>query len=394
LTILFATARFLSPLYDLPTAAHVGGNGAPPRVVVARSGASYVLNGTNTPRRDNELVLFTPEYYRKSPPNASGVDVYVVGGQVAELRDRAGAVYLEKKPDPGAITVGKEGYVLSGNGAARKWLIGNLRAGDAVIVAASSPQASRASAEVPPAAELPCFPGAYYRKAVSSFDVWTGIGGIVQLPTPQVDAQRLDEKDRQPLDNFSVYMGGRAGAQEIDAGVNWEFTVDKKGERSKARNAFRPFWRNEKWNAAPSEKQFYWYPGETVAMAVLVSAPGKLKLYVSDATPQPRRVFSVEFDANSFQPHVARQFKRVNAIDQRHNEGKTVQPTKAEAVGAVWLETFLFRGAGDEAKRLPLTPARMTDMRCPSAAHVRVVATEAQRAKGSESVDLSGTTAE
>lgn len=360
--------------------------------VISPSGASYLLTGANTLRRDNELVLYTADYYRKNPPNAAGVDVYVAGGKVAEVRDRAGAVYIEKKPDPGPVAVGQEGYVLSGNGAARKWLLANLRAGDPVKVAtAPAGQTTPTSSEIPPAADLPCFPGAYYRKAVSSLDVWTGIGGIVKLPVPKVDPDRLDEKDKQPLDNFSIYMGGRAGEQEIDAGLSWEFTIDEKGERSKARNAFRPFWRNEKWNSAPAQKQFYWYPGDTVAMAVLVTAPGKLKLYISDATPQPARTFSVEFDARSFQPRVSRQFKRVNAIDQRHNEGRPVQPTRAEAVGAVWQETFLFRGEAAAAQRLSLTPKRMTDMRCPSPAQARVTATEAERARGAESVDIFGT---
>jgi hypothetical protein len=35
--------------------------------------------------------------------------------------------------------------------------------------------------EIPPDVFIPCFPGAYYRKAVSSFDEWTGISGIVIL---------------------------------------------------------------------------------------------------------------------------------------------------------------------------------------------------------------------
>ena len=160
--ILCALALSLSPTLTAPGAGQSNGKGA--SQVVAQTGASYVLSGTDTLRRDNQLVLYTPDYYRKNPPNASGVDVYVLGGKVAEVRDRAGAVYIEKKADPGPVNVGKEGYVLSGNGAARKWLIGNLRAGEAVNLTAA-PQ-SPTGGEVPPAAELPCFPGAYYRKAV------------------------------------------------------------------------------------------------------------------------------------------------------------------------------------------------------------------------------------
>ncbi len=44
-----------------------------------------------------------------------------------------------------------------------------------------TPLSTQGSKEVAPAKDVPCFPGAYYRKAVSSLDVWTGIGGIVKL---------------------------------------------------------------------------------------------------------------------------------------------------------------------------------------------------------------------
>ncbi len=59
---------------------------------------------------------------------------------------------------------------------------------------------------------MPCFAGAYYRKAVSSFDTWTGIAGFVKLGTPQFDEKRVRAEDKnQYLDNPSVYMGGNAG---------------------------------------------------------------------------------------------------------------------------------------------------------------------------------------
>lgn len=254
-----------------------------------------------------------------------------------------------------------------------------------------TPPSSSKSKEVAPAKETPCFPGAYYRKAVSSSDVWTGIGGVVKLGTPSVDMQRLDAADNQPLDNFSVYMGGRAGAQEIDAGLTWAFTQDEQGNTSKTRNAWHPFWRNEKWYEAPKEKRYYWQPGDVIAMAVMVAAPGKLRLVVTDAQENPQRVFTTVFDAKSFAPRVPRQFKRVNAIDQRHNEGKPVQPTRAQVIGAIWQETFLLRGEGTNAQRLPLMPARFTDIRCPAATNVRVTATEQERARGGEAIDIYGT---
>ena len=359
------------------------------QVVTAANGQTHPLAGRDRTRNADEIVYYTPEYYKKSPPSSAGVDVLVTaGGKIAVIQDRAGAVYIEKKSDPGAVKpTGDKDFILSGNGAARRWILANLKAGDAVSVG-EIVERRNAAGEIIPAASLPCFEGAYYRKAVTSFDVWTGIAGIVKLPTPKVDENRLNEKTRQPLDNFSIYMGGRAGNQEIDAGLTWEFTKDENGKLSERRNAWRPFWRNEAWHNAPAEKQFYWYPGDVVQIAVLAVGPKKLRLVVADATPQPKRIFQTDFDAAGFAPGVARQFKRVNAIDQFGNEGKPVQPTRAEVTGAEWLQTILLRGEGAAAKQIPMDGARMTDMRCP-AANIIVGATDA--AKGAEKIDIYGT---
>lgn len=355
--------------------------------VTAANGQTYAIAGKDRERKTDEIVLFSAEFYEKKPTNASGVDVHIVDGKILAIQDRAGAVYLQNKPDPGAIKTNKKGVVLSAHGAARKWIVANLKVGDAVTIGDAPKPVLNAAGEVAPAVSIPCFPGAYYRKAVSSFDVWTGIFGVVKLGTPKTDEDRLDPATKQPLDNFSVYLGGRAGEQEIDAGLSWEFTVDENGKRSERRNAFRPFWRNEKWNAAPAEKQFYYYPGETVQIAVLVAGAGKLRLIVSDGAQ--KKVFQTEFDAKSFQPNVPRQFKRVNAIDQVRNEGKPAQPTKAQVTGAEWLQTVLLRGSGAEAKQLPMDKTRLTDMRCPAETNIVVTATDA--AKGAEKIDIFGT---
>jgi hypothetical protein len=356
--------------------------------LVAANGQKYAVAGRDRQRNNEEIVVFTPDYYKAKPTFKNGVDVYVVGGKVTVMQDRAGAVYLQNKPDPGAISVGKDGFVLSANGEARKWILANLKVGDAVTINEIKIE-KNAAGEIVPAASIPCFEGAYYRKAVTSFDVWTGIAGIVKLGTPKVDEDRLDATNKQPLDNFSVYMGGRAGEREIDAGMTWAFTKDEQGSMSNRRNAWRPFWRNETWSNAPAEKQFYWYPGDTVQIAVLVVGPKKLRLIVADATATPKKSFQIDFDAAGFAPNVMRQFKRVNAIDQFGNEGKPVQPTKAEVVGAEWLQTILLRGEGAAAKQIPMDKTRFTDMRCSSEKHIVVTTTDA--AKGAEKIDIHGT---
>ncbi|HEX8288913.1 MAG TPA: hypothetical protein VF556_13005 [Pyrinomonadaceae bacterium] len=357
--------------------------------IAAPNGQMYALAGRDRQRNADEIVYYTLEYYKKNPTNSAGADVLVIDDKIALIQDRAGAVYIERKTDPGAIKTDGKGYILSGNGAGRKWILANLKAGDAVKLGEAPAVVTNANGEVAPAASIPCFAGAYYRKAVTSFDVWTGIAGIIKLPTPKVDENRLSEKDKQPLDNFSVYVGGRAGEKEIDAGLTWSFTKDENGKQSERRNAWRPFWRNETWNNAPAEKQFYWYPGDVVQIAVFVVGPKKLRLVIADATPQPKRVFQTDFDAAGFAPNVARQFKRVNAIDQFGNEGKPVQPTKAEVTGAEWLQTVLLRGEGANAKQIPMDKTRFTDMRCASEANVVVTTTNA--ANGAEKVDIYGT---
>lgn len=356
-------------------------------MIVAANGQTYPVAGRDRQRGDNEIVVYAADFYAKKPTFKNGVDVYIVGGKVSVIQDRAGAVYLANKPDPGAIAVGKDGFVFSANGEARKWVLANVKIGDAVSVGEAVKPKLNAAGEVVPAASIPCFPGAYYRKAVSSFDVWTGIAGLVKLGTPKVDENRLGEQTKQPLDNFSVYMGGNAGGKsEVDAGLSWEFTLDENGKRSARRNAFRPFWRTKTWNSAPDEKQFYFYPGETVQMAVLVAGPNKLRLVISDGKS---KTFQTEFDAEGFAPNIPRQFKRVNAIDQVANEGKPVQPTRAEIIGAEWLNTVLLRGAGADAKQIPLDKTRYTDMRCANESHIVVTTTDA--AKGAEKIDIYGT---
>ena len=357
--------------------------------VVAANGQKHAVAARDRQRNDEEIVVYSTDYYRQKPTFKNGVDVYVVGGKVSVIQDRAGAVYLQNKPDPGAISVGKDGFVLSANGAARKWILANVKVGDALAVNETS-VAKNSSGEVVPATSIPCFAGAYYRKAVTSFDVWTGIAGIVKLGTPKVDEDRLDATKKQPLDNFSVYMGGNAGGNyEVDAGLTWAFTADAGGKLSERRNAWRPFWRTKTWNNAPNSPEYTWYPGDTVQIAVLLVGPKKLRLIVADANPQPKKMFQVDFDAEGFAPNVTRQFKRVNAIDQFGNEGKPVQPTKAQVTGAEWLQTILLRGAGAETKQIPMDKTRFTNMRCSDESHIVVTTTDA--AKGAEKIDIYGT---
>jgi hypothetical protein len=242
--------------------------------------------------------------------------------------------------------------------------------------------------EVPPAASIPCFPGAYYRKVVSSFDTWTGITGVVVLGHPTTDPNRLDDRrNNLPLDNFSIYMGGNAGEHyEVDAGMTWTFSVDKAtGKTSAQRIAWRPFWRTTVWNNPPNVEQYTWHPGDTIQMSVVMVAPQKLRMVIADAGKHPKKRYEVDFAAEGFTAESPRQFKRVNAIDQVRNEGKPVQPTTAYVKGSEWLYTTLHRGD----LQVPMHPGRYTDMRCDNAQHI-VVTPTANAKVGGEKIDIVG----
>jgi len=250
-------------------------------------------------------------------------------------------------------------------------------------------------AEVPPQKTLPCFPGAYYRKAVSSQDLWTGIEGVVTLPSFDPDTSRTNPKNGRYMDNPSVYMGGNSGDQEIDAGVSWEVIKYPDGKVSPMGKAYRPFWRNKDWSSGPAKPDFYYYPGDKIRMRIETVQEGKLQMSIEllersevgkkmDAevraagakdegstapetanlttlSPDAATSLTVNFDARNFGPGKVQEFKRVNAIDQSGNEGKGVSPTRATVKDATWHEVWLLRGK----ERLPMSPSRFTDMRCP-----------------------------
>ena len=66
-----------------------------------------------------------------------------------------------------------------------------------------------------------CFPGAIYRKVVSSKDYWLGIEATITLPQFTPDPERYDDtKQNYYLDNSSIYMGGHS-YYESDVGIAW-----------------------------------------------------------------------------------------------------------------------------------------------------------------------------
>jgi hypothetical protein len=167
-------------------------------------------------------------------------------------------------------------------------------------------------AEVPPEQSSPCFPGAYYRKALSSEDTWSGIEGVVTLPEFFPDMDRVNPDTGRPLDNASIYLGGRAGETEIDAGVSWEVIKEADGKVSRVGKAYRPFWRNKDWHSGPADPDFYYYPGDQLRIRVESLHANKLTLTIAllsrgeawkvsncDVPPTPTPAAKVTADATS-----------------------------------------------------------------------------------------------
>lgn len=312
-----------------------------------------------------------------------------------------------------------------------RFSIAGCLAGVLLFLAGATGRAIPADGECPPEPSRPCFPGAGYRKAVSSVGPWSGIEAVVTLPTPCFDPDRLRPGTARPLDSASVYLGGRAGDREVDCGLNWEVIREPDGRVSSTGKAYRIFWRVDSWNSGPARPEYYFYPGDTVRLACRTTTePGKLCLEVSllaraaepvpttalgkggarvvwapfdpvaaknaqeadwgttgteARVPQPLSSFRIVFDAPGFGPGRAQEFKRVNALDQSGNEGRPVQPTRTRITGAVWREVYLLRGT-DKLERVAMTPCRFTDMRCPFPECVRVT----PFGESGERVDLLG----
>jgi hypothetical protein len=258
----------------------------------------------------------------------------------------------------------------------------------------SLPFASFFDHEAKPAASVPCFPGAYYRKILSSEDQWLGVEGTVVLPKIVFDSARKNPaRPGQYLDNPSVYMGGNMNGQETDIGLSWSVTKDADGKVSTDRNAFRPFFRRSEhegqqpvWINAPASPQYYWYPGEEVRMSLRVVSKGKVRLIVSGANKR----YEAVFDCAGYVPGGTGAFKRVDAIDQVGNEGKSVQPTKTRVLGAIWKETNLYRSDKKHVVLVPFGENRYTDMRCPDPRFFDIRSTAAQRSRGAEEINISG----
>jgi hypothetical protein len=81
------------------------------------------VNGVNRERRADELIVYRPSFDQTTGTNAFGAEAIVKGGVVTEQVDLRGN-----------STIPADGFVLSGHGRARSWIMQNLPPGTPVLV--------------------------------------------------------------------------------------------------------------------------------------------------------------------------------------------------------------------------------------------------------------------
>lgn len=84
---------------------------------------AHVLDGTNVSRGTDQLIRYTPAHGRATGTNAYGFEATVVGGRITAVSNGTGAMAI-----PGT------GYVLSGHGTSRQWLLEHAEVGATVAI--------------------------------------------------------------------------------------------------------------------------------------------------------------------------------------------------------------------------------------------------------------------
>lgn len=142
---------------------------------------------------------------------------------------------------------------------------------------------------------------------------------------------------------------------------------------------------------APNKPEYTWHPGELVKMSVTIVEPGVLRLSIADVGENPKRHFQQDFPAYNFGRVKVVELKRVNDVAQHGNEGRPVIPTRSQVTNAIWEETVLLSTNGPKIERTVMTAANSWNISCPTGGHVVISQTDAQKAKGGETVSVFGT---
>ncbi|MFF2447422.1 alpha amylase family protein [Neobacillus sp. NPDC058068] len=113
------------PAYEHPEWQSVIYEGS--RIATAANRSTLKIDGSNVLRQTDYLVVYTPDKNKVSPANRWGAEVQVVNNIVTQVSDR-------NTFDGPPVEVPENGYVLSGHGNARTWLLNNVKVGDTIDI--------------------------------------------------------------------------------------------------------------------------------------------------------------------------------------------------------------------------------------------------------------------
>jgi hypothetical protein len=134
----WAFANQVIPLIGTPPITPPPTSGTPEPPVtgdkVTLGTASYPLAGTDVTRAADALVVYTKTSGAATPTNAYGAEATVVGGKIQSITDRQTTGGL-------GVPIPQDGYVLSGHGAARLWLLEQAQINDTVTGNVPAPAA-------------------------------------------------------------------------------------------------------------------------------------------------------------------------------------------------------------------------------------------------------------
>jgi hypothetical protein len=226
-------------------------------------------------------------------------------------------------------------------------------------------------------------------------------------------------------------MGGHA-TDESDVGLSFSRAlIDIKGQTlSKGGIAFRPFWRyitNENqdagdYNAHNGEyavsvtknncianyhwkyTEYYYLPGDKLRMIIYIPEPNKMQLQIEviekstlPSSVEMRKQYGWKDPANFKSPvfsapgngtDINVEYKRVNAIDQVANEGKTAITSQTEIKNAIWYETYLYRKINGKIYRVPMGDNRRGMLNAPDETRFTVSYEGVDRNSGGEVVTI------
>ena len=251
------------------------------------------------------------------------------------------------------------------------------------------------------------FMGAWYHKCISSKDKWLGIEATVTLPEFYADRSRLEVfeykgsfrgKPFKPflrcMDSPSVYVGGNAG-YESDIGFAYAQGFLDPGYHalSLEKMCFRPFWRyivpnedgttNNIYNATElTDVKYYFFPGDKLILRVYCPEEDYLRMDIELLEPtkvmkyrkirknlcvdeNEKIIFRSPLIPSKGQGVNFAEYKRVNAIDQFYNEGKSNKNTDSYTTPTIWHEVYLYRIIDDKIVKVPFTEDRYFTIDCP-----------------------------